>query len=92
MPKYATANLSLGETQRILPLMVRDLITFAYAEGYELTFGDAYRDSRVFGSFGSKKEGAYGKWKSNHKRRLAIDFNLFKDGVYLKKTEDYIAT
>ena len=89
MTKYDTANLSLGQAQRILPLMVRDLITFAYAEGYELTFGDAYRDPRVFGTFGSKKEGAYGRWKSNHKRRLAVDFNLFKDGVYLTKSEDY---
>ena len=40
-----------------------------------LTFGDAYRDPRVMFP--------YGKPHSLHKSRLAIDFNVFKDGRYL---------
>lgn len=56
--------------------MAGKLIDFAYTKGYELTFGDAYaRFGHVRGSF--------------HYIRLAIDFNLFKDGVYLTETEDH---
>jgi hypothetical protein len=57
--------------------MVTKLIIFASRKGYELTFGDAFaRD-------GHKKD-------SFHYKRLAIDLNLFKDGVYLKDTKDHI--
>lgn len=76
---------SLGEAQRALPPMVAKLIIFAYKQGYELTLGDAYRDPRVHGEFG-KKQG-YSHSKSNHKRRLAIDLNLFRNGVYLTSSE-----
>ena len=88
-PKYAVEGLSLGDTQRVFTLMVSDLIRYAYKKGYELTFGDAYRDPRVFGRVGVRKKGAYGRVRSTHKRRLAVDFNLFKNGKYLKLTEDY---
>ncbi|QOC54753.1 M15 family peptidase [Aeromonas phage T7-Ah] len=67
--------------------MVAKLIDFAYANGYELTFGDAYRDPRLHGDMGVKK--GYGHSKSNHKIRLAVDFNLFKDGKYLTSSEDH---
>lgn len=77
--------MTLGEKQRKLPLMVIQLINFAYSNGYELTFGDAYRDPRLHGDLGVKK--GYGHSKSAHKQRLAIDLNLFKDGVYLTSTE-----
>jgi len=60
---------------------------YAHVCGYDLTFGDAYRDPRVFGEIGESM--GYGHRNSNHKRRLAVDFNLFKDGVYLQKTEDH---
>jgi hypothetical protein len=78
---------SLGNKQRDFTLMISKLITFAYGKGYELTFGDAYRDPRLHGGLGEKK--GYGHYKSNHKQRLAVDFNLFKDGVYLTSTEDH---
>jgi len=79
--------LSLGNKQRDFTLMISKLIMFSYGEGYELTFGDAYRDPRLHGGLGEKK--GYGHHKSNHKQRLAVDFNLFKDGVYLTSTEDH---
>jgi len=68
--------------------MVRDLMTFAFDAGYELTIGDAYRDPRLHGEFGKKK--GYGAAKSFHKSRLAIDLNLFKDGIWLKSTEEHL--
>ena len=35
--------MSLSEKQRLFARYVGMLITFAYQQGYELTFGDAYR-------------------------------------------------
>jgi hypothetical protein len=78
---------TLGEKQRKLPLMVSSLVRFAYERGYELTFGDAYRDPRVHGEVGQKV--GYGHAKSAHKRRLAVDFNLFRNGVYLASSEEH---
>lgn len=69
--------MTLGEEQRKFARMVADLIVFAYDRGYELTFGDAWAKD------GHKKN-------SNHYIRLAIDLNLFKDGVWLKKTTDHL--
>ena len=78
---------TLGELQREFTLKIAELILYAYSEGYELTFGDAYRDARVFGGLGIRR--GYGRAQSNHKRRLAVDLNLFKDGKWLTRTEDH---
>ena len=72
--------MTLGQKQRKFTLMVANLIEYAYEQGYELTFGDAYRDPRV----------TYGHPNSLHRSRLACDFNLFKDGEYLTRTEDHL--
>lgn len=77
--------MKLGDKQRHFTRMVGLLIEYAYQQGYELTFGDAYRDPRVFGEVGESK--GYGRSRSNHKIRLAMDFNLFKDGEFLQTTE-----
>lgn len=79
--------MTLGEKQRRFTRMVGYLIEWAYENGYELTFGDAYRDPRVFGHVGERR--GYGRPRSLHKQRLAIDLNLFRDGVYLTATEDH---
>lgn len=78
---------TLGSKQRRFTLMISKLIQYAYANGYELTLGDAYRDPRLHGQVGEKK--GYGAANSVHKDRLAVDFNLFKDGKYLAATEDH---
>jgi hypothetical protein len=53
------------------------LLMFIYANGYEVTTGDTYP----------------GKFKHNpngqHPDGLAIDLNLFKDGIPLTATEDH---
>jgi len=82
-----SSEMSLGQKQREFTLMISKLIEFAYANGYELTFGDAFRDPRVHGVVGEKK--SYSSASSNHKIRLAVDFNLFKDGKFLTATEDH---
>lgn len=79
------STLTLGQKQRLFTKLVAQLIQYAYAQGYELTLGDAYRDPRVHGDVGVKK--SYSSANSVHKQRLAIDLNLFKDGQYLTTTE-----
>jgi len=68
--------MTLGDKQRKFTQMIANLINYAYLEGYELTFGDAWAHDRH-------------KKNSNHYIRLAVDFNLFKDGRYLTETSDH---
>lgn len=79
--------MTLGQKQRLFASLIPRLIDFALDNGYQVTFGDAYRDPRVHGNHGEKK--SYSSADSNHKLRLALDLNLFKDGKYLMKTEDH---
>ncbi len=65
----------LSIKQRKLVRLVPRLIDKFYELGYELSFGDAYRDPRC----------DYGHQNSSHRRRIAIDFNIFKNGVYLEE-------
>ena len=69
--------MTLRQKQSKFVRMVALLIQFVYEQGYELTFGDAYRDKRC----------PYGSEKSFHHKRLAIDLNLFKNGRYLSSTK-----
>ena len=71
--------MSLSKEQQKFTHMIALLILHAEQLGYQLTFGDAYRDPRC----------GYGNKNSLHKKRLAVDFNLFKDGVYLTRTADH---
>jgi hypothetical protein len=76
---------TLRQQQSRFALAISNLILQAYDMGYEVTLGDAYRDPRLHGEFGVQK--GYGRASSQHKRRLAIDLNLFKNGRYLSSTE-----
>lgn len=69
--------MSLREKQSKFVHMVSLLIAYAYQNGYELTFGDAWANN------GHRR-------LSLHYDRLAIDLNLFKDGEYLIRTEDHL--
>lgn len=66
--------MTLREKQSLFVKLVGMLISYAYSKGYELTFGDAYATS------GHKEN-------SNHYSRLAIDLNLFQNGIYLTHSE-----
>ena len=79
--------MTLGEKQRKFTLMISQLIQWLYGQGYEATLGDAYRDPRLHGQLGESK--GYGNSRSCHKIRLAVDLNLFKDGVWLQDTKDH---
>jgi len=71
--------MTLREKQSTFVRMIAKLIDYATTCGYELTFGDAYRDKRC----------PYGSVRSKHSERLAVDFNLFIDGEYKTATEDH---
>lgn len=73
--------MSLSKKQQRFTQCIGLLIHYAYTKGYALTLGDAYRDPRVHGKEGEKV--AYGAANSQHKRRMAIDLNLFVDGKYI---------
>lgn len=78
---------TLSQAQYKFSRMVPRLIDKAHEMGFEVTFGDAFRDPRVFGAVGVKM--GYGHYKSCHKLRLAIDLNLFKDGEFMQTTSDH---
>jgi hypothetical protein len=65
--------MSLRARQSRFVKMVQLLVGYADLCGYELTYGDCYRDERC----------GYGHPRSLHRQRLAVDFNLFENGVYL---------
>jgi hypothetical protein len=79
--------MTLRQKQSKFARMVADLLIKAYELGYEVTLGDAYRDPRLHGNIGVKQ--GYGHSKSCHKIRLAIDLNLFKDGVFLEGSDSH---
>lgn len=78
--------MTLGEKQRLFTRLVAKLIEFSYANGYELTFGEALRTPEQAAL--NAQTGA-GISNSLHLVKLAIDLNLFKDGVYLKDSAAY---
>jgi len=79
--------MSLFQTQKEFTLLIPALLHRARELGYDVTLGDAFRDPRVHGELGVKM--GYGHRNSAHKRRLAIDLNLFKNGQFLEGTEDH---
>ena len=68
--------MTLRQKQSKFVRMLALLIQYAYEQGYELSFGDAWaKDGHKDNSF--------------HYSRLAIDLNLFRNGRYLSSTESH---
>lgn len=73
--------MTLSEKQQTFTENIGKLIAFAIANGYKLTFGEVYRtpeQQQIYFNTGRSKT-----LNSRHLQRLAVDFNIFKDGVYL---------
>lgn len=79
---------TLRQKQSRFAKLVPRLIDKAFALGYEVTLGDAYRDPRVHGRMGERK--SYSHPKSAHKIRLAIDLNLFRNGEYMDGEDGHV--
>lgn len=78
---------TLRQKQSRFARAVANLIIAAEKKGYEVTLGDAYRNPE-YAEEVKKKSGGLGA-KSLHCQRLAIDLMLFRDGKYLRTTDDY---
>lgn len=79
--------MTLSEKQQLFTQLVAQLIAWAGERGYRLTFGEAYRTPEQAKL--NAKNGS-GIANSLHSQRLAVDLNLFVNGVYQTKTEDYL--
>lgn len=78
--------MTLGEQQRVFSLLVSELIAHIYEEKYEVTLDWCYRPPEVAVYYASL---GIGIRSSLHTLKLAIDLNLFKDGKWLRNTEDH---
>jgi len=66
--------------------MVGELIEHARWMGYRVALGEAWRHPVMILWYFVR---GLGSKNSFHGKKLAIDILLFKDGVYLTRTEDY---
>lgn len=80
------SQLTLGQKQRLFTRLVGELIAYAYSQGYELSLDWCYRPLDIAAIYASQ---GIGVKDSLHTKRLAIDLNLFRDGVWLRATEDH---
>jgi hypothetical protein len=77
---------TLHDAQALHVKLVAQLITYAYSEGYELSWGEAYRTPEQAQWDADHHTGIV---NSVHCDRLAVDLQLFKDGVYLTDPTEY---
>ena len=78
--------MTLGEKQRLFVKLVGQLITWSYANGFELTFGETVRSQAQAAANAAAGKGIS---RSLHLVRLAVDFNLFINGEYRTGSEDH---
>ncbi len=84
--RYEGARLNLINKQKLFSPLVARLILKAGELGYEVTLGEAWRPPETAALY---QQDGRGVSNSLHCIRLAIDLNLFKDGKWLNRTEDY---
>ena len=73
--------MGLGTEQERFSRMAVKLLSKAHELGFEVRIGHCMRC----------RDCTTGRKTSLHKEKLAIDINLFKDGVYLQETNDHLA-
>jgi hypothetical protein len=78
--------MGLQKEQSLFSLDVGKLIIWAYEHGYELTGGEWWRTPEMAAHYARL---GIGIKESFHLKRMAIDFNLFKDGAYLNDSEKH---
>lgn len=79
--------MTLGEKQRLFVPNIGKLIDFANKNGFQLSFGEVFRtpeQQKIYFQTGKSKT-----MNSRHLDRLAVDFNVFKNGVLLNAPADY---
>jgi hypothetical protein len=74
-------KMTLREKQSRFAWLISHLIQVMYMQGYEVTFACGFHLPWP------GEHSYHHSEKSYHKTRLALDINLFKDGVYLTSSE-----
>ena len=77
-------SLNLRQKQSLFARLLPALIDHALALGFEVTLGEAWRSEWAATQYARK---GLGIKASLHRDRLAIDLNLFLNGVYLSRSE-----
>lgn len=94
-------KLTLGQAQRIFTKNIGCLILYAYEMGFELSFGEAERTKSqvLLNYYGfdvindskglrlNKRNRTSQTLNSKHTERLAVDFNVFVNGVWKQDFE-----
>jgi hypothetical protein len=78
--------MTLSERQQEFAQNVAQLILFIFNEGYTCTLGEALRTPEMAEIYAKRGTGIK---NSMHLKKLAIDLNLFKGGVYLTDTKNH---
>lgn len=78
--------LTLRQKQSLFASLVPRLIDQAIALGFEITLGETYRSPEEAARLTKLGKGIV---QSLHGVRLAIDLNLFRNGVYLSSTASH---
>ena len=79
--------MSLSVRQQQFAGLLGQFLTWIYAESdYEVTMGECYRTPEMAEIYAKQGKGIK---DSLHCKRLAVDLNLFIDGVYITDTESY---
>lgn len=79
--------MKLGNKQELFMRLLPRLLDKAHELGFQIRGGSLFRDPRTDGAYGTKK--GYGRAKSNHKLKLAIDLNLMKQGKLVRSTSGH---
>jgi hypothetical protein len=83
--------MDLNLKQRVFSFNVGRLLAWIYANGYEVTFGEAYRTPEQQAIYLKEKKTKVAT--SQHQNRLAIDLNLMKTPKsgydYISDTNEY---
>ena len=79
-------EVTLAQKQQAFTLLVARLVIEATSRGLALTFGEAYRSPEEAARLA---KAGLGITQSLHTQRLAVDLNLFVDGVYQTESDAY---
>ena len=78
--------MNLRQLQSLHVKLTAQLISWAYSQGYELTWGETLRTQTEANLNAQQGDGIK---NSLHLSKLAVDLSLFKNGVFLTHKEDY---
>src|SRR3990167_2434460 len=79
--------MTLRQTQSLFARLIPRLIDKAHELGFEVTLGEAWRSEWEATRLARV---GLGIKMSLHRDKLAIDLNLFKDGIYLSSTKSHL--